>query len=90
MSSLLSKLKTLLSAGARGPRQYEREPTPPEETESPEAPAPEVTDAPAHQRDLPAVTEAPLAEPTARPAGRQDCNTYGACFKNELRLGGWP
>ena len=68
MSSLLSKLKTLLSAGARGPRQYEREPTPPEETESPEAPAPEVTDAPAHQRDLPAVTEAPLAEPTARPA----------------------
>ena len=68
MSSLLSKLKTLFSAGTRGPRQYEREPAPPDETDSQEAPVPEVTEAPAHQRDLPPVTEAPLAEPATRPA----------------------
>lgn len=68
MSSLLSKLKTLISAGTRGSRQHKRESTPPDETEPQEAPVPEVTEAHAHQRDLPPVTEAPLAEPTARPA----------------------
>jgi hypothetical protein len=69
MSSLVDKLKTLISAGARGSRQDEAQPS--EET----GPPPEVSEATPQHDDVPEVTEAPLADqqteaPLPAPGGR--------------------
>lgn len=60
MSKLLSKLKTLVQARARGPRRYKTQPASPDEAER--LPRPEVTEAPAQQGKLPEVTEASPTE----------------------------
>ncbi len=54
MSSLLSKLRSLVQAKARGPRRYKTQPAPPDK--------PEVTKAPARRSKLPEVTEASPVE----------------------------
>jgi hypothetical protein len=60
LSSLLSKLKSLVQAKARGPRRYKTQPTPPDE--------PEVTEAPARRSKLPEVTKAsPVEARVTRP-----------------------
>jgi hypothetical protein len=59
LSSLLSKLRTLIQSGARGPRP--RKVKPPAEPQEPSV-VPEVTEAPARRRKQPEVTEAPLVE----------------------------
>ena len=61
MSSLFSKLKALVNAGARGPRRYKRK-TRPQGEAAKARPVSEVTEAPAHRRELPEVTEAPQIE----------------------------
>ena len=77
MTSLWHKLKGLVNASVRGPRQYKTKPDPPDETAREE---PEVTEASARRRKLPEVTEAPptkversvrpAAAPTSRPITR--------------------
>jgi hypothetical protein len=69
MSSLLDKLKTLISASARGPRP--QEPRDKEET----GPPPAVSEATQGDAQLPEVTEAPLVQQEAEalppaPGGR--------------------
>jgi len=69
MSSLLNKLKALVSANVRGTRRYYKEPEAPAETVEDPASVPEVTDAPAQRRKVPEVTEAPQgAEDSTRTA----------------------
>jgi hypothetical protein len=55
MASLIDKLKTLFSAGARGPTQHRQEPETQAETEPPE-----VIEAPARRGKQPEVTEGQL------------------------------
>jgi hypothetical protein len=70
LSSLLSKLRTLVQAGARGPRP--RKVKPPAEPQEPLV-VPEVTEASARRRKQPEVTEAPLVETIAgQPAERRE------------------
>jgi hypothetical protein len=61
MSSLLDKLKALVSANVRGPRRYNKEPEAPAGTAEEPTSVPEVTEAPAQRRQVPEVTEAPQA-----------------------------
>ncbi len=69
MSSLFDKLKALVSARARGPRRYRQAHEAPDEAAQETAAVPEVTEAHAHRRKMPEVTEGqqPTTE-TARPA----------------------
>jgi hypothetical protein len=67
MSSLLSKLKRLVSARVRGPRRYRKVPQTSDEASQEPAPAPEVTEAPARQRELPEVTEGRPGKRAAAP-----------------------
>ena len=60
MSSLLDKLRTLISSNVRGPRRYRKESSPPAEPQE-SSRAPEVTEAPARKQKVPEVTEAPEA-----------------------------
>jgi hypothetical protein len=57
MSSLLSKIKTLLTAQARGPRRYRSQPSPQTEEEAPPSARVEVTEAPHGRQERPEVTE---------------------------------
>lgn len=59
MSSLLDKLRALVSAGVRGPRRPKRETEPSAQTAQGSAPLPEVTEASPRRQKLPEVTEAP-------------------------------
>ena len=69
MSSLLDKLRALVSANVRGPRRYNKEREALAETAQEPAPVPEVTEAPAQRRQVPEVTEAPqVAQDSARTA----------------------
>jgi len=69
MSSLLDKLKALVSANVRGTRRYNKEPEAPAETGEDPASVPEVTEAPAQRRKVPQVTEAPqVAKDSTRTA----------------------
>jgi hypothetical protein len=67
MSSLFSKLRSLVSARVRGPRRYETKPAPPTETARERPPEPEVTEALARQHKLPEVTDAPQVESATSP-----------------------
>jgi hypothetical protein len=59
MSSLFSKLRTLIGARTRGPHRHRKKPDSPDERNEESGPLPEVTEAPARQRKVPEVTEAP-------------------------------
>lgn len=62
MSSLLSKLKTLVQAGARGPRRRQKAPGKAQTAAQEPDSVPEVTDATAQRRTLAEVTEASSAQ----------------------------
>lgn len=67
MSSLLDKLRALVSANVRGSRRYNKDPEAPAETAEEATPVPEVTEASAQRRQVPEVTEAPpVAKDSAR------------------------
>jgi hypothetical protein len=62
MSSLLERLKALVSASVRAPRRYETKPEPPAETLQDRTILPEVTEASHRQQKLPEVSEAEANE----------------------------
>ncbi len=74
MSSLLSKLRNLVQAKARGPRRYKTQPAPADE--------PGVTEAPARRSKLPEVTKATPVE--ARVITRPAAASRPALARQEL------